>query len=95
MSRNHSWTDKIIRGQQCLVPNFGLGRVMDFGHEANMGGYDYILVKFYADPTHPQIRRFAPEAVNLLDPTGRKRTPYKAREPKKNRARPYKESARA
>lgn len=96
MPRNHSWMDKVIRGQECIVADFGVGRVVDFGHEPNMGGPEYISVRFYADPTHPQVRRFAPEAVNLIDPTGLILKPYKAREPKKNsKARHYKESAHA
>lgn len=72
-----SWLDNVIRGQECIVPEFGVGRVTDFGHEAHLGGADYIAVRFYADPTHPQIRRFVPEAVNLIDPVNART--YKAR----------------
>lgn len=83
--KKEQWTDKVVRGQECIVPEFGLGRVMDFGHEEHTGGFDYIAVKFYAETHTPAglYRRFAPEAVNLIDPTGLILTPYKAREAKK------------
>lgn len=71
-----TWKDNVIRGQQCIVEEFGLGRVTDFGHEEHSGGYDYIAVRFYADPTHPQNRRFTPTAVKLIDPVSLGKTYY-------------------
>lgn len=65
-----TWQHNVIRGQQCIVENFGLGRVTDYGHEEHLGGYDYIAVRFYADPSHPQIRRFNPDAVTLIHVLG-------------------------
>lgn len=86
-NKSHLWMDKIIRGQECIVADFGLGRVVDFGHEYGLAGHDYVAVRFHADPTHPQIRRFPPYAVNLIDPTGKILGTYPAQEePPKKRA---------
>lgn len=85
MGRNENWMRDIIVGQEAYVEVDGikrLGRVSDMGREENLGGYDYIAVTFYADQTRPQQRRFAPEAVMLIDPTGQRRIPQLAREPK-------------
>lgn len=88
-----SWTDKVIRGQEAIVPGYGLGRVMDVVSEGGIGGAEYISVQFYAEDTYRYgaggaHRRFVPEAVSLIDPTGLILTPYKAREaPKAHSAR--------
>lgn len=85
---NHdSWKHKVILGQEAIVPHFGLGRVTSFGDEESCGnasGFAYIEVTPYAAN---KPKRFAPEAVSLIDPTGHILLPYKAREaPKKSTA---------